>query len=114
MVERKCGLLTTEIVSLREQIDLADRSRKQAESELNESNERANLLQNQNNGLQNAKRKLDDELHLAQGETEEIIAECRSAEEKVKKAQDANAHLDRARKTCEATIRDLQGKLDEA
>merc|ERR1712226_532980 len=128
MVERKCGLLTTEIVSLREQIDLADRSRKQAESELNESNERANLLQNQNNGLQNAKRKLDDELHLAQGETEEIIAECRSAEEKAKKAitdvakiteelkkeQDANAHLDRAKKTCEATIRDLQGKLDEA
>lgn len=120
--------MTTEISSLREQIDLAERSRKQAESELNESNERANLLQSQNTTLSNLKRKLDDELHHAQAETEEIISECRGAEEKCKKAltdvakiteelekeQDANAHLDRAKRSCEEKIKELQGKLDEA
>merc|ERR1712080_69285 len=98
------------------------------ETELNESNERSNLLHTQNTALINQKRKLETELQQAQGEVEESISECRNAEEKAKKSitdaammseelkkeQDQCQHLERMKKNMESSVKELQVRLDEA
>merc|ERR1712019_231209 len=86
VTERRSNLLTGEIEELRNAVEQAERGRKLAETELNESNERSNLLHTQNTALINQKRKLETELQQAQGEVEESISECRNAEEKAKKS----------------------------
>merc|ERR1711972_1245403 len=94
----------------------------------NESNERSNLLHTQNTALINGKRKLENELQVAQGEIEEIVSESRNAEDKAKKAitdaammaeelkkeQDQSSHLERMKKNMEGNVKDLQHRLDEA
>merc|ERR1712242_575267 len=86
VVERRSNLLTGEIEELRNAVEQAERGRKLAETVLNESNERSNLLHTQNTALINQKRKLETEFQQAQGGVEESISECRNAEEKAKKA----------------------------
>merc|ERR1711893_471927 len=112
VIERRSNLLTGEIEELRNAVEQAERGRKLAETELNESNERSNLLHTQNTALINQKRKLETELQQAQGEVEECISECRNAEEKAKKSitdaammseelkkeQDQCQHLERMKK----------------
>merc|ERR1712038_852636 len=77
VVERRSALLTGEIEELRNSVEQAERSRKLAETELNESTERSNLLHTQNTALINGKRKLETELTQAQNEIEELVSECR-------------------------------------
>merc|ERR1712154_623746 len=86
VIERRSNLLSGEIEELRNSVEQAERGRKLAETELNESNERSNLLHTQNTALINQKRKLEAELQQTQGEVEESVSECRNAEEKAKKA----------------------------
>merc|ERR1711881_795257 len=76
----------------------------------------------------NQKRKLETELAASQAEVEESVAECRNAEEKAKKSiqdaalmaeelkkeQDQSSHLERMKKNMEASVKDLQLRLDEA
>merc|ERR1711970_410235 len=112
----------------RNAVEQAERGRKLAETELNESNERSNLLHTQNTALINQKRKLETELQQIQGEVEESVSECRNAEDKAKKSitdaammseelkkeQDQSSHLERMKKNMEQTVKDLQLRLDEA
>merc|ERR1712038_1693075 len=128
VVERRSALLTGEIEELRNGVEQAERGRKLAETELNESSERSNLLHTQNTALINQKRKLEAELQQLQGEIEESVSECRNAEEKAKKAitdaammaeelkkeQDQSSHLERMKKNMENSVKDLQLRLDEA
>merc|ERR1712066_773493 len=128
VIERRSNLLTGEIEELRNAVEQAERGRKLAETELNESNERSNLLHTQNTALINQKRKLESEVAQSQGEIEELVAECRNAEDKAKKAitdaammaeelkkeQDQSSHLERMKKNMEGNVKDLQHRLDEA
>merc|ERR1712157_50404 len=128
VIERRSNLLTGEIEDLRNAVEQAERGRKLAETELNESNERSNLLHTQNTALINQKRKLESEVAQSQGEIEELVAECRNAEDKAKKAitdaammaeelkkeQDQSSHLERMKKNMEGNVKDLQHRLDEA
>merc|ERR1712053_71492 len=82
VIERRSNLLAGEIEELRNGVEQAERGRKLAETELNESAERSNLLHTQNTALINQKRKLEAELQQTQGEVEESVSECRNAEEK--------------------------------
>merc|ERR1711881_164468 len=109
-------------------VEQVERGRKLAETELNESNERSNLLHSQNTALINQKRKVETELQQAQGEVEEAVSESRNAEDKAKKSitdaammseelkkeQDQSSHLERMKKNMETTVKDLQLRLDEA
>merc|ERR1739848_428236 len=79
VIERRSNLLGGEIEELRNAVEQAERGRKLAETELNESNERSNLLHTQNTALINQKRKLESELQQTQGEVEESVSECRNA-----------------------------------
>merc|ERR1712053_49867 len=128
VIERRSNLLSGEIEELRNAVEQAERGRKLAETELNESSERSNLLHTQNTALINQKRKLEAELQQVQGEIEESVSECRNAEEKAKKAitdaammaeelkkeQDQSSHLERMKKNMETSVKDLQLRLDEA
>uniref|UniRef100_A0A3B4FY92 Myosin tail domain-containing protein n=4 Tax=Haplochromini TaxID=319058 RepID=A0A3B4FY92_9CICH len=113
---------------LRASLEQCDRSRKLAEQELMEVSERVQLLHSQNTSLVNSKRKMEADLAQLQSEMEETAQEARSADEKAKKAitdaammaeelkkeQDTSAHLERMKKNLEATVKDLQQRLDEA
>ena len=117
-----------EIEELRNAVEQAERGRKLAETELNESNERSNLLHTQNTALINQKRKTEAELATIQGEVEESVSESRNAEDKAKKSitdaammaeelkkeQDQSSHLERMKKNMETSVKDLQLRIDEA
>ncbi|NXR83375.1 MYH7 protein, partial [Pycnonotus jocosus] len=127
-LERHNNLLLGEVEELRAALEQAERSRKLAEQELLETTERATLLQSQNMGLINQKKKLEADVSQLSSEVEDAVQECRNAEEKAKKAitdaammaeelkkeQDTSAHLERMKKNMEQTIKDLQTRLDEA
>uniref|UniRef100_A0A8C3R9T5 Myosin heavy chain 7B n=1 Tax=Cyanoderma ruficeps TaxID=181631 RepID=A0A8C3R9T5_9PASS len=127
-LERHNNLLVAEVEELRAALEQAERSRKLAEQELLETTERATLLQSQNSGLINQKKKLEADVSQMSSEVEDAVQECRNAEEKAKKAitdaavmaeelkkeQDTCAHLERMKKNMEQTIKDLQTRLDEA
>ncbi|XP_053720277.1 myosin-4-like isoform X2 [Synchiropus splendidus] len=81
-----------------------------------------------NTSLLNVKKKLDADVSQLQAEVEELTQESRNAEEKTKKAltdasmmaeelkkeQDTSSHLERMKKNLEASVKDLQLRLDEA
>uniref|UniRef100_A0A4W4GGJ4 Myosin, heavy chain 7B, cardiac muscle, beta b n=1 Tax=Electrophorus electricus TaxID=8005 RepID=A0A4W4GGJ4_ELEEL len=128
MTEHRNTLLATEMEELRLAVEQTERLRKVAEHELLESTERVNLLHAQNMGALNQKKKLESDLSMLAGEVDEAMQECRSAEEKAKKAmtdaammaeelkkeQDTSSHLERMKRNMEQTIKDLQMRLDEA
>lgn len=106
---------------------MTDRARKSAEHELVEVSERVNVLNTQNTGLLNQKRKLETDVSQLCGEVDEALTESRTADEKAKKAltdatlmaeelkkeQDSSVLLERLKKNMEVTVKELQLKLDE-
>ncbi|KAG9343689.1 hypothetical protein JZ751_013067 [Albula glossodonta] len=128
MSERRSCLMQAEIEEVRAALEQTERSRKIAEQELVDASERVQLLHSQNTSLINSKKKLENDLNQIQSEVEDSIQEARNAEEKAKKAitdaammaeelkkeQDTSAHLERMKKNLEATVKDLQHRLDEA
>ena len=125
VVDRRANLLQSELDGMRAALEQAERGRKLTESELLESNERGGLLHTQNTALINSKRKVEQELKAAQAEVEESVQEQRNAEEKaigdaammaeeLKKEKDQSSHLERMKKNMEATVKDLQLRLDES
>ncbi|XP_054565808.1 myosin-4 isoform X4 [Eptesicus fuscus] len=128
MVERRANLMQAEIEELRASLEQTERSRRVAEQELVDANERVQLLHTQNTSLISTKKKLETDISQIQGEMEDIVQEARNAEEKAKKAitdaammaeelkkeQDTSTHLERMKKNLEQTVKDLQHRLDEA
>ncbi|XP_044187717.1 myosin-4-like [Thunnus albacares] len=128
IVERRNNLMMAEIEEMRAALEQSERSRKLAEQELIDVSERIQLLHSQNTSLLNAKKKMECDLAQLQSEMEDTIQEARNADEKAKKAimdaammaeelkkeQDTSAHLERMKKNLEATVKDLQQRLDEA
>ncbi|KAL1277658.1 hypothetical protein QQF64_024331 [Cirrhinus molitorella] len=128
MSERKSLLMQAEIEELRAALEQTERSRKITEQELTDASERVGLLHTQNTSLLHTKKKLEADISQLQSEVEDSAQESRNAEERAKKAvtdaammseelkkeQDTCAHLERMRKNLEATIKDLQNRLNEA
>ncbi|KAI4890464.1 hypothetical protein NFI96_025589 [Prochilodus magdalenae] len=128
IAERRSALMQAEIEEIRAALEQTERSRKVAEQELVDATERVQLLHSQNTSLLNSRKKLESDLTQIQSEMGDSIQEARNAEEKAKKAitdaammaeelkkeQDTSAHLERMKKNLEATVKDLQQRLDEA
>ncbi|XP_019624196.1 PREDICTED: myosin-7-like [Branchiostoma belcheri] len=128
MSERRSNMLTAELEELRNGLDQAERARKMTEAELVESSDRVGELSAQNASLAGHKRKLEGEIGTLQAELDEVMAEHRQTEEKAKKAigdaariaedlrqeQEHTAHIEKTKKNLEASIKDLQRRLDEA
>nr|XP_021394366.1 myosin heavy chain, skeletal muscle, adult [Lonchura striata domestica] len=128
IVERRNGLMTTEMEEMRAAMEQTERARRVSEQELTDASERVQLLHSQNTSLLNTKKRLEVDITHLQTEVEDSIQEARNAEEKAKKAitdaammaeelkkeQDTSAHLERMKKNLEQTVKDLQHRLDEA
>ncbi|KAM7387538.1 hypothetical protein PAMA_009924 [Pampus argenteus] len=128
IAERRNNLIMAESEEMRAALEQSERSRKLAEQELLDVSERIQLLHSQNTSLLNAKKKTECDLAQLQSEMEDALQEVRNADEKAKKAimdaammaeelkkeQDTSAHLERMKKNLEATVKDLQQRLDEA
>merc|ERR1711970_1012685 len=128
VAERRVTLMSTEIEELRSALEQAERSRKQAENDLMEANERSTWVHTQNTAFINQKRKIESELNAVKTEVDEAIGEARNGEEAAKKAlttaallsedlkkeQDQAQHLERMKKNQENSVKDLQMRLDEA
>merc|ERR1712212_1120224 len=128
VTDSRHNLLQAELDALRVSVAQADKGRKMAEQELNEANERANLLHSQNTALANQKRKMEQELIAVANEVDGAIQEAKNAEEKAKKAindasimgeelkkeQDQCGHMTRLKKNMEDQLKDLQQRLDDA
>ncbi|KAI8508875.1 motor [Branchiostoma belcheri] len=126
--ERKNQMLLAETDEVRGQLDTAERSRKTAEAALVESNERLAELSTQNSALAGHKRKLDGDLQEIHATLEETISEHKQTGERAKKAmadasrmaeelrgeQEHSQQMDKAKRTLEANVKDLQRRLDEA
>ncbi|XP_029997948.1 myosin-1-like isoform X3 [Sphaeramia orbicularis] len=128
IAERRNSLMMAENEEVRAALEQSERSRKLAEQELIDVSERIQLLHSQNGSLLNSKKKMESDLAHLQSEVEDTVQEARNADEKAKKAimdaammaeelkkeQDTSAHLERMKKNMEATVKDLQQRLDEA
>lgn len=128
VTERRLGLQTAEVEELRQAVESAERSRKQAETELIESNERSTMLHVQNSALINQKKKIEASLAGFKVEAEEAMIAAIEGEEKAKQAltdaaimseelkkeQDQGNHLQRMKKNMETNCKELQARLDEA
>ncbi|XP_041854288.1 myosin heavy chain, skeletal muscle, adult-like isoform X1 [Melanotaenia boesemani] len=128
IAERRNNLMMSENEEVKATLEQSERCRKLVEQELVEVSERIQLLHSQNTGLMNSKKKTEADLAQLQSEMEETIQEARNADEKatkaitdaammgeeLKKEQDTSAHLQRMKKNMEATVKDLQQRLDEA
>uniref|UniRef100_A0A3B4FWF7 Myosin-3-like n=1 Tax=Pundamilia nyererei TaxID=303518 RepID=A0A3B4FWF7_9CICH len=126
--ERRSNLVQAEMEEIRAALEQTERSRKLAEQELLDASERVQLLHSQNTSLLNSRKKLEADLSQIQSEMDDSVQAARNAEEKAKKAitdaammaeelkkeQDTSAHLERMKKNLEATVKDLQQRLDEA
>ncbi|KAM4716540.1 myosin-4-like [Anableps anableps] len=126
--ERRNNLIQAEVEEIRAALEQTERSQKLAEQELLDASERVQLLHSQNTGLLNSRKKLEADLSMIQGEMDDSVQAARNAEDKAKKAitdaammaeelkkeQDTSAHLERMKKNLEATVKDLQQRLDEA
>merc|ERR1712038_1077591 len=126
--ERKLTIVMTELDETRNALEANERARKQAEGELLEVTDRVNNLSAQNSALSSARRKLETENEQMRAELDEALAECKSADERAKKAvadagrmseelRQEQQHLismERVKKTLEAQIHELTIKLEEA
>ncbi|KAM9391630.1 myosin-4-like [Pholidichthys leucotaenia] len=128
MSERRGNLTQAEMEEIRATLEQTERSHKLAEQELLDASERVQLLHSQNTSLTNSRKKLEADLSQIQSEIDDSLQASRNAEEKAKRAitdaammaeelkkeQDTSAHLERMKKNLEATVKDLQQRLDEA
>ncbi|KAM3863991.1 myosin-8-like [Diretmus argenteus] len=128
ILERRNNLMLAEIEEMRAALEQSERSRKLAEQELVDVSERIQLLHSQNTSLLNTKKKMESDVAQLQSEMEDTVQEARNADEKAKKAimdaammaeelkkeQDTSSHMERMKKNLDATVKDLQQRLDEA
>merc|ERR1712029_1075170 len=70
----------------RDALIAADRTRRQAEQELADTNEQLSDLTCQNQAITGAKRKLESEMQTLHGEMDEMASEAHMADEKAKNA----------------------------
>ncbi|CAJ0928963.1 unnamed protein product, partial [Mesorhabditis belari] len=127
-VEKKVTLLQAEKEELTVAHDAAVRARRQAENEAHECRQQADEFSAQLNSLQNVKRKLEGEIQALHGDLDETLSEFKAADENANRAiadaqrladqlRNESEHcgsLDRAKKSLEQQLRDLQTRLDEA
>ncbi|KAK8736466.1 hypothetical protein OTU49_005019 [Cherax quadricarinatus] len=126
--DRRAKSLNGELEESRTLLEQSDRGRRQAESELSDANEQLGSLAAQNNSLAISKRKLEGELATLHSDIDEMLNEARNSEDKAKKAMVDAARLadelraeqehgqtqEKLRKSFEASIKDLQVRLEES
>jgi len=125
--ERKANSLANALEESRTMLEQTDRARRAAEQELTDCHETISDLTVANQSLGAMKRRLDQELENIRQDVEEMRAEAGLAEERSRHAmmdaakladelraeQEHTCRLDNERRLAEATIKELQVKIDD-
>jgi len=126
--ERKANALAGEIEELRNQLEVAERSRKCAESELHDTADHVSDLAASVATLTGLKRKLETDHQAMKSDLDDQCNEIKISEDQAKKAmadasrlvdelrqeRDHSTRIDTMRKALEQQVKDMQGRLDEA
>merc|ERR1719245_1056891 len=126
--ERRAHSAQNALEETRTMLEQADRTRKQSEQDLCDTNEQLADVSCQNQGLNSAKRKLESDLADLKNEADEALSEAGACEDKAKKfmmdaarlaeelrgEQENGQIIEKERREQEAKAKDLQVQLDDA
>ena len=126
--ERKANSLSNQLEEIKTLLEQADRNRRLLEQELADSNESLSELTCQNQSINGAKQKCENEIKTIGADLDEMSSEASVSEEKAKRGmvdaarlanelrceQDQAMTLERDNKLLEAQIKDAQTRCDEA
>merc|ERR1711913_152699 len=126
--ERKSNAMAGELEESKALLDAAIRGQRQVEQELIDTREQVSDINASNTSLANAKRKLENDIHQMQADLDNMLASCKNSEEKAKKAmvdagrladelrseQDHVVAQDKAARTTEVSLTEMQRKAEEA
>merc|ERR1712242_252862 len=128
LAERKACALGSELEESRALLDSADRSKKQADMELAEARAAVNDMTTINSKAASEERHLESAIHTMHAEIDDMLHQAKSSEDKAKKAmvdaarladelrseQDHAAAQEKAKRTLESQINELENRLAEA
>ncbi|ROT68718.1 myosin heavy chain type a [Penaeus vannamei] len=129
IAERRFNALYGELQESRTLLEQSDRGRRHAETELHDAHEQINNLTSTNAALTAPRGSLREKCRLSRyADLEEMLSEAKNSEEKAKKAMLDAARLadelrseqehannqEKMRKGLEATVKDLQTRLEES
>merc|ERR1711963_809025 len=128
LTERKANALSGELEESKALLEAAIRGQRQVEQELIDTREQVTDVSASNNSLGNAKRKLENDIHQMQADLDNLLAACKNSEEKAKRAmvdagrladelrseQDHTAAQEKATRTTEVCLTEIQKKAEEA
>ena len=128
LTERKANALTGELEESKALLEAAIRGQRQVEQELIDTREQVVDINSYNGALANDKRRLENDIHQMQADLDNMLAACKNSEEKAKRAmvdagrladelrseQDHTAAQERAARTTEVSLSEIQKKAEEA
>merc|ERR1711973_895666 len=128
LAERKANALHGELEESRALLDSADRGKKQCEMELAEARGAVNDMTAINSKAMTEKRQLESACHTLHAEIDDCLHQAKNSEDKAKKAmvdaarladelraeQDHAANQEKAKRTLESQINELENRLAEA
>merc|ERR1712020_585826 len=128
LAERRANALQGELEEARALLDSADRGKKQAEMELADSRSAVNDMTTINSKASAEKRHFESAVHTLHAEIDDMLSQAKNSEEKAKKAmvdaarladelraeQDHAGSQEKSKRTLEAQITELEGRLQDA
>merc|ERR1711970_1283534 len=128
LTDRKANALSGELEESKALLEAAIRGQRQVEQELIDTREQVSDMNANNVNLANDKRKLENDIHQMQADLDNMLASCKNSEEKAKKAmvdagrladelrseQDHAASQEKAARTTEVSLSEMQKKAEEA
>merc|ERR1712126_192853 len=128
LTERKVNAMSGELEESKALLEAAIRGQRQVEQELIDTREQVTDMNGSNTSLTNAKRKLENDIHQMQADLDNMLSSCKNSEEKAKKAmvdagrladelrseQDHAAAQEKAARTTEVSLNEMQKKAEEA
>merc|ERR1719403_203868 len=128
LAERKANALHGELEESRALLDSADRGKKQCEMELSEARSAVNDMTAINSKAMSEKRHLESACHTLHAEIDDLLHQAKNSEDKAKKAmvdaarladelraeQDHASNQEKAKRTLETQINELENRLAEA
>jgi myosin heavy chain 6/7 len=128
LTERKANAMGGELEESKALLEAAIRGQRQVETELVDTRDQLTDMNGSNTSLTNTKRKLENDIHQMQADLDNLLAASKNGEEKAKKAmvdagrladelraeQDHTQAQEKAIRTTEVTMNELQKKAEEA
>jgi len=126
--DRRCNVNANALEEARTLLEQADRNRRNIEAELADTNETLSDQTCQNQAIQGAKAKSEQEMNTLGHDLDEMASEAHMSEEKAQRAmvdaarladelraeQEMAMAIERDRKLLEAQVKDAQSRVDEA